>query len=212
MRDFPVFTTEYGVASLTLREVPYTARAYVVLRSSVQPELLLKECKEFCVAVGAKEIYASGDSILEAFPFHTSILKLQCLQASLGDTDAALWPVTEETAECWRTMYNEKSVRIPNGAWLSQRDLKDILKTDQAYFVHRGECLLGTGLISGGEIRWVCSMQFGAGEEVVRALAHAVTEEHITVEVASENHKAMELYKRLGFIAVSELSKWYKIL
>lgn len=212
MRDFPVFTTEYGVASLVLREVPYTERAYIVLRASVQPELLLKECKEFCAAVGAHEIYASGDPLLDRFPFHTSIIKMQCMKSSLEDTDAALWPVTEETAEQWRMLYNEKSIRIPNGAWLSERELKALLKSDQAYFVHRGECLLGTGLISGGEIRWVSSMQPGAGEEVVKALAHGVTEDQITVEVASENRKAMELYRRMGFIAVCELSKWYKIL
>ena len=36
MKDFPVFTTEYGVASLTLKEVPYREEAYVLLRD-VQP-------------------------------------------------------------------------------------------------------------------------------------------------------------------------------
>ena len=36
MRDFPFFTTEYGVSSLSLKEVPYRQEAYIRIRE-VQP-------------------------------------------------------------------------------------------------------------------------------------------------------------------------------
>ena len=34
MKDFPVFTTENGVASLILKEIPYRGEAYIHLRDS----------------------------------------------------------------------------------------------------------------------------------------------------------------------------------
>ena len=36
MRDFPIFTTEYGVSSLTLKEIPYKKQAFICIRD-VQP-------------------------------------------------------------------------------------------------------------------------------------------------------------------------------
>ena len=50
MRDIPVFTTQYGVASLVLREIPYRQEAYISIQSSLQPEQLLEECIGFCRA------------------------------------------------------------------------------------------------------------------------------------------------------------------
>ena len=38
MRNIPVFTTEFGVASLILKEIPYKGTAYVRLQSSLYPE------------------------------------------------------------------------------------------------------------------------------------------------------------------------------
>ena len=55
------------------------------------------------------------------------------------------------------------------------------------------------------------SVQAGAGEDIVRALSHAITGETVVLEVASVTHKAIELYSRLGFVATAELSRWYKI-
>ena len=47
MKDIPVFTTEYGVASLFLREIPYRSRAHIKIQSSQEPEKLLEECISF---------------------------------------------------------------------------------------------------------------------------------------------------------------------
>ena len=54
MKDIDLFTTEYGIASLILKEIPYKGEAYIRLRETQQPELLLQECVRFCRRCGAE--------------------------------------------------------------------------------------------------------------------------------------------------------------
>ena len=73
MKDFPVFTTEHGVASLILKEIPYQGTAYVILRDSQEPEALAQECADFCRVCGGSRIYATGHDVLAAYPFYTAM-------------------------------------------------------------------------------------------------------------------------------------------
>ena len=211
MKNFPFFTTEYGVAALTLREIPYQGKAYIKLLDTQEPELLLKECLEFCCAVGADEVFASGYDFLEKYPFHTALWQMRCFTETIGETDASLFPVQEETAEQFRSIYNEKIKNLPNSVWMDDSEMKAMLKDGDGYFVHKAGTLLGIGRVKGEEIRFVASLQPGAGEDVVRALSHAITGETALLEVASTNQKALKLYNRLGFSLTTELSRWYKI-
>lgn len=211
MKDFPFFVTQYGVAALTLREIPYQGKAYIKILETQEPEALLTECADFCRMVGAEEIYASGDSELEKYPFYTALWHMRSDVESLGETDASLWPVQEESAEQFRRIYNEKAKKLPNSVWMDNSEVKNMLKQGDGYFVHKDGILLGIGRVKGEEIRFLASVQTGAGEDVVRALTHAINGETAVVEVASINHKAVELYRRLGFIHTAELSRWYKI-
>ena len=212
MKDIPIFTTEYGVASLILKEIPYQQTAYVRLQASLEPEKLLQECVSFCRMVGAEKIFAMGDPVLESYPFHTTMLRMVCHRDSFGDTDAALWPVQENTAAEFQRIFNEKAPSIPNGAWMTDKDTKEMLQTGEGYFIHRGDTLLGIGRVYDGELRFVASVCPGSGADVVKALCHAVTEDTVTLTVASTNEKAMALYQRLGFVPVEELSRWYRVL
>ena len=54
MRNIPVFTTEFGVGSLILREIPYRQEAYIRIQDTGQPEIFLKECVDFCKTAGAE--------------------------------------------------------------------------------------------------------------------------------------------------------------
>lgn len=211
MKNFPFFTTQFGVAALTLREVPYQGKSYIKILDTKEPEMLLQECVDFCRAVGAEEIFASGDPILEKYPYHTALWHMRCDIRSIGHTDAALWPVQQETAARFRSIYNEKVKKLPNGVWMDDAEEKNMLDEGDGYFVHRNGDLLGIGRVKGEEIRFLASVQPGAGEDVVRALCHAIVGEMIVLEVASVNHKAIALYDRLGFIKTAELSRWYKI-
>lgn len=212
MRDIPVFSTENGVGSLTLKEIPYRGIAYIKIANSQEPEGFINDCADFCKTVGAEQIYGSGHVFLERFPLHTAILHMSRPMEGLPDTDAALFPVTERTAETWRELYNRKMQDVANASYMTFLDVRQMLKRGDGYFVHRGEELLGIGMASGERIDAVASNRPGAGREVVLALTHALSGDRITLEVASVNQKAVRLYEQLGFIQNSEISRWYKIL
>lgn len=211
MRDFPVFTTEYGVASLVLKEIPYQQAAYVIIRDSLEPEKLLEECVSFCRVCGAEAVYATGHELLESYPFYTAMWEMRCMRETLPETDAALFPVQEKTLEQWRGIYNDKVRKVPNGAWMSTTDGKKMLQKGDGYFIHRAGSLLGIGRAGGGIIDWVASVQPGAGADVVAALSHLLTEETATLTVASVNTKAVRLYENLGFVRVKEISRWVRV-
>lgn len=212
MKDLPMFMTEYGVASLVLREIPYQQVAYVTIRDSREPDKLLEDCVSLCRAAGAEKIFAAGDPVLEKYPFHTTIVKMRCDREAIGDTDAALFPVQAETLERWREIYNRKIANVPNAAWMTQSDGNGMLASGEGYFVHRDGRLLGIGRVEGDTLRFVASMEKGAGQDVVRALCHGVHTDTVQLDVASTNEKAVKLYENLGFVPVFQISKWYKVL
>ena len=88
MKDFPIFTTENGAASLVLREIPYSQKAYIKLLDSQNPEALLNECRQFCTVVGAEYIYATGDAILEKYPIYTRINEMERVWPEIPQTNA----------------------------------------------------------------------------------------------------------------------------
>lgn len=212
MRDIPIFTTEFGVASLVLKEIPYQETAYIIIRDSLEPEKLLEECIGFCRACGAEKIYATGHPILESRPFFTAMWEMRRDTAGIPDTDAALWPVQEQTLAQWRSIYNQKVKSVPNGAWMTEADGKTMLQKGDGYFIHRGGELLGIGRASAEMMDWVASVKPGAGRDVVCALAHALAGDVATLTVASENQKAVRLYENLGFVRSKEISRWYHVL
>lgn len=209
MRDFPVFTTAYGVASLTLSQIPYTKTAYIRLQDTLDPEALLEECLAFCRLAGAETVYATGHTICEKFPLYTYVYKMQADRISVGETEAMLFPVTAETASVWQRIYNQKVLRVPNGAWMDESAMKKQLTDGGCYFVHSNGELIGIGSVLDQQIRWVAAVVSGAGKDVVRALLHVVTEETVFLEVASANSKALSLYQALGFVSTECLSSWY---
>lgn len=212
MRDFPFFHTENGVASLILKEIPYRATAYIRLQDASDPDALLKECVEFCRAVGAERIFGTGHEILMSFPLYTQILEMRCPLELIPDTDASLFPVTEITLERWREIYNKSMASVPNASYMSSADGKAMLKSTGAYFIHRVGTLIGIGIASGEKIDAVAACVPGAGETVVSALCHALSGDVVQLEVASTNERAIKLYNRMGFITTRVVSSWYQVL
>lgn len=209
MRDIPVFDTQNGVGSLSLREIPYRGEAYITVGAATDAEAFIKEAAEFCVAVGAEKVYATGHEAAEKFPYYSSVLLLAADRDSLEDTDAMLFPVTEQTAEKWRSLYNEKFLKVPHAATITSKDMEKLLGS--CYFVHRSGQLIGIGKADGDRIGAIAAFVPGAGRDVVLSLAHVLPEGRVTIEVATANPKARSLYERLGFIAVEERIKWYRI-
>lgn len=211
MKDIPLFTTEFGVASLILKEIPYRGIAYIRLQATEMPLELLTECIGFCRACGAEFFYATGHPCLAQYPLHTAVLLMRRSTDGLPETDAALFPVLPETLKKWRSIYNARMADVPNASYMTEQDAKAMLKRGDGYFVHRGDQLLGIGMASGGKIDAVISTAAGAGRDAVLALASVLTEDTVSMEVATANQKAVRLYEKLGFTAVKELSRWYHV-
>ncbi len=211
MQDFPVFTTENGAAGLVLREIPYRGEAFITIHDTLQPRELLQDCIEFCRIAGAKKVYATGHKSLENYPLHTIILKMQQMRQSLGNTDAALFPVTEKTAELWQSLYNKKMQTVPNASTMTRKDMQNLLMKGTGYFVHRDKDLLGIGIAGGDTVEAVIANQPRMGETVMLALCGALSSETVVLEVASTNAPAMRLYERLGFQMTAEISRWYDV-
>lgn len=211
MRDIPLFTTQAGVASLSLREIPYRQTAYITVRSAADIPALLSECTDFCKAAGAEKILASGHLYLEKYPLETAIWQLQADMQAVGKTDAALFPVQEKTLEQWRDIYNRRMVNVPLAAYLTKTEALTMVQKGQAYFIHRDGHLLGIGAIDGNTVLNVISLQPGAGKDVLRALVSTVVAGPVTLEVASANKKAVHLYEACGFVPMAERTRWYTV-
>lgn len=210
MKDFPVFTTENGVASLILKEIPYRGEAYIHLRDSQSPQALLEECVSFCTACGAKAVYAAGNPILESYPLHTAILEMRGVPNIEVEQIASLFPVTETTAGRWRELHNRAMAQVPNAGTLEQRDEEELTKGG-AYFVHQQGELLGIGYLKEDSIAALAACKPGAGKQVLHSLCSVCPGIQLRLEVASTNERAIRLYERMGFLKVREISRWYRV-
>lgn len=211
MRDFPVFTTENGAASLVLREIPYRGEAYITLQDTQNPKELLAECVDFCKMAGAVKIYATGHDWLAKYPFYTSVVKMQRDREGLPESDAALFPVTEKTIEDWRSLYNERMRDVPGASTMTREEGKQLLTKGGGYFVHKDGQLLGIGIARENKIEAIAAAKPGAGETVLLALCSALFSENIVLEVASNNARAIRLYESLGFLKTELLRTWYDV-
>ncbi len=211
MKDIPMFTSEFGVASLFLREIPYRKRAHIKIRSASDPEKLIEECIHFCRACGAEWMDCAGHPFLEKFPLLATLVKMQCDKSVIPPSGACLFPVTEETMQQWLDIYNQYMENVPNSAYMDNEDGKELLKAGDGYFVHENGELLGIGKASNDFIHAVVAVRPGKGETVVRALTEVLNGDVLSLMVAQQNTRAVRLYERMGFVAVQELSRWYQI-
>ena len=213
MRDFPVFTTDYGVSSLVLREIPYRQEAYIHIQD-VQAEGFeehLQECVSFCRMAGAERIYATGDAHLEKYPLYTSVYEMRGTAWVDPEKLESLFPVTEATVARWRSIMNERLRGVDNAATLTSFDEKKIVASGGAYFVHRNGELLGVGWMEDTKLLMLAGTKAGAGESVMHTLMSLVEGADMTIEVASTNERAILLYEKLGFLKTKETVRWYAV-
>ena len=212
MRDFPIFTTDYGVSSLVLKEIPYKKQAYIRIRD-VQPEQLgehLRECVSFCRMAGAEHIFAAGEG-LDGYPIYTSVLKMRGTAWVDPSKMVNLFPVTEETVSRWRQLYNQAMASVDNAGTLESRDEVRILENPGAYFVHNNGNLLGIGWLDDCALLAVAAVVKGAGERVMHTLMSLVEGDSMTLEVASTNERAIRLYEKLGFLKTGVKARWHVV-
>ena len=211
MKDFPVFTTDFGVSSLVLREIPYRQEAYIHIQD-VQPEGFeahLKECVSFCRMAGAERVYARGHDLLERYPLHSSVLEMRGTAWVDREKLENLFPVTESTVSRWRGILNERLRCVDNAATLTAFDENRILQSGGAYFIHHNGELLGAGWMEDTKLLLVAAVKPGAGERVMHTLMSLVEGANMTLEVASTNTRAIRLYEKLGFLKTREILRWH---
>lgn len=210
MKDIPVFPTEYGVASLVLREIPYRQEAYIRVQD-VQPgmmDALVAECMAFCRAAGAEKIYWSAGEA--EGKLHTAIYEMKGTAWVDESKIEHLFPVTEETVLQWRQLLNERMKGVDNAATVTYNEQQALIQSGGAYFVHRDGHLLGLGWLDGSTLLAVAAIEPGAGERVMHTLMSLVEGQTMTLEVASTNERAIRLYEKLGFVKTREVRKWYR--
>lgn len=212
MKDFPLFPTEYGMSSITLREIPYRKQAYIWIQSVAEGQLFphLGECVRFCRMAGAERVLAANHPGLDKFPAYTTLLEMTGLGRSWEET-AVRVPISKTTVGRWRTLYNERMSAVDGAGSLTYGDERSILEQGGACFVCRGAEALGIGWLSKGQVRAVASLIPGAGETVMACLMGAVPGQPLRLEVASTNERAIRLYRRLGFTVTRTLFTWYQI-
>lgn len=213
MKDFPVFTTDYGVSSLILREIPYRQEAYIHIQD-VQPEGLwehLKKCVSFCRMAGAERVFASGAELPDQYPLHMAVYEMRGTAWVDPEKLEHLFPVTEATVGEFRSILNARLRAVDNAATLTAADEKKILQSSGAYFVHHDGELLGVGWLEDTKLLLVASVKPGAGERVMHTLMSLVEGADMTLEVASTNQRAIRLYEKLGFVKNREISSWYDV-
>ena len=211
MRDIPFFTTPNGVASLTLQEIPNNGKAYIHICDSFEPEALLRECCDFCRAVGAESVYADGISMPSRYPHYTDIFEMHRPSYGIPETTAKLIPVTGETLERWRQLYNENMCNIPASFFMSIGRAQEILQKGTGYFVCSQDELMGIGVAHDNRIEAIVSLIPGAGRDVLCALCKILTGDEILLEVSSSNERAINFYKKMGFVITCVKYKWYKV-
>ncbi|MGN0976625.1 MAG: GNAT family N-acetyltransferase [Faecousia sp.] len=213
MQDFPFFSTQYGVSSLSLKEIPYRQEAYIRIRDVQEDRFQahLEECVRFCAMAGAERIYAADHSLLEQYPLHASVLEMRGDAWVDREKLACLFPVTEATVARWLGIYNERMARVDNACTLESREGSRVLESGGAYFVHRDGELLGIGWLDDCRLLAVASVQRGAGETVMHTLMSLVEGDTMTLEVASTNVRAIRLYEKLGFVKTAERTRWYRV-
>ena len=213
MKDFPLFPTEYGMSSITLREIPYRKQAYIWIHSAEDGQFFphLEECVRFCRMAGAERVLAANHPQLEGFPVYTTLLEMTGTGRKWDDESVVRVPVSESTVSRWRALFNKRMSFVDGAGSLGYGDEAKILGQGNACFVCRGDTTLGIGWLSKGQVRAVASLIPGAGETVMACLMGAVPGQPLRLEVASTNERAIRLYRRLGFTVTRTLFTWYQI-
>lgn len=209
MKDFPVFTTEFGAASLTLRQIPYRQEAYIHLQSFSREDRdsLIAECASFCRMAGAEKVFvtpAAGEGDFK-------ILLMRGVPILNEEDVENIFPVTDQTVSSFRKIANEKLRQVDLAAMLEQKDEEIIISSGGAYFIHREGKLLGIGWLQEDKLKLIASVIPGEGYHVAQTLLSVQPGQSIHLEVASTNQKAIRLYERLGLLPVQELETWEEV-
>lgn len=217
MRNIPMFTSSYGLATLILKEIAWNGRAYVLVRSvwNDQTAALLDECRSFCRAVGAEEIYASWDA--EELPAEHAwdMIDMACPKSALPAPrqTVELEQAAPETAEDYLRIYNQCFRDVPAAASYDRKSLEPLYGEELIWLAKvRGQYAAVAEISKEGLEGIAVLPEFrGLGYDLAAAVLRMVPSTEVRLKVASTNVRARRLYDRLGFAEVGISRRWYRL-
>ena len=216
MKDIPMFTGQHGLASLILKEIDVSGRAYVLVRSvwNGQTEAFLQECRGFCIAVGAQTVYASYD--LEDLPAEHAydMLIMEAEKAKLPQgKPVELEPLTTENGEVYLDIYNVCFREVIGAASYGKQDLQRLYDKDCAFLAKVDGMYAAVAEISEEALEGIAVLPAykGLGYDLSLAVLPMVPRKTVRLKVASTNGQALGLYNRLGFVQTGVAGRWWKL-
>ena len=216
MKDIPVFTGAHGIATLVLKEIPWSGCGYVIVRSVWDDAAaFLEECLGFCRACGAEQVYASWGLAELPAPHGYDMVELQMKKSELPQgRNIEIEELTKETGRMFLNVYDRCFQSVPNAASYSEKDVARLLGEETAYLVFRDGVCAAIAEISkeGLEAVAVLPAYRGLGYDLTRTVLERVPSLTLKLKTASTNERALRLYKRLGFQQTAVLSRWWKLM
>lgn len=217
MKNIPMFTSSYGLATLILKEIAWNGRAYVLVRSVWNDQIaaLLDECRSFCRAVGAEEIYASWDA--EELPAEHAwdMIDMACPKSALPAPrqTVELEQAAPETAEDYLRIYNQCFRDVPAAASYDRKSLEPLYGEELIWLAKvRGQYAAVAEISKEGLEGIAVLPEFrGLGYDLAAAVLRMVPSTEVRLKVASTNVRARRLYDRLGFAEVGISRRWYRL-
>lgn len=215
MKNIPVYTSPHGTATLILREIPMTGRAYVVLRTVISDvQALGADCARFCCMCGAQNVYMSAEEALYFLPHAYDILQLHVEQEALppGGT-ADLLPIAPENDSIYQRIYNRCFQSVSHALLYDRRQIQRIYDQNQQAFLalnQQGKPY-GIGELHGNILAAVAVLPKyrGMGTDLTLTLLKRCPGPDVELTVASDNKPALALYEKLGFRVCGVESHWY---
>ena len=217
MKNIPMFTSSYGLATLILKEIAWNGRAYVLVRSVWNDQIaaLLDECRSFCRAVGAEEIYASWDA--EELPAEHAwdMIDMACPKSALPAPrqTVELEQATPETAEDYLRIYNQCFRDVPAAASYDRKSLEPLYGEDLIWLAKvRGQYAAVAEISKEGLEGIAVLPEFrGLGYDLALTVLPMVPRKTVQLKTATVNERAIRLYERLGFVRTGVISRWWKL-
>lgn len=219
MNNIPVFTAQGGTATLILREIPVSEKAYVLLRTVLpgMEEALVTECAAFCKMCGAVQIFAAWED--GELPFLSPAYEIYLLhveKSALPDgKPVTLVPMTPDNDAIYQRIYNRCFLGVSHALSYDRGQIARIYREGQRAFLALDENgkPYGIGELHGDELAAVAVLPKyrGRGTDLAVSLLKLCPGEDLKVTVASDNEAAMHLYEKLGFHLSGVESRWYRV-
>lgn len=210
MTDLPIYTAADGLATLILHEIPTKREGYILVRAVFGTlDGLLRECVRFCRGAGAERVYAGGAADFSGYPVFVSLIERSAEFPVLPQTHCTVEPVTQDTAERWAALYNERFASVPSAQSCGFAETRRLAQSGECYFVQENGRRVGLGRVRGQTLPALASLEAGAGEKTLLALVQHCGMHRVELVCALENARAMALYDRLGFSRGALRQSWY---